>query len=244
VPPTAAVGSFLDSALGVLFPQLSPAHVPSSEALGMLVHQTQHLLVALITPVVQPQAAESISNAFTDALPSLHSLIMEDAKAILAGDPAAQSIDEVVVAYPGFYAIAAYRIAHWLRSHQVPTAPRMLTEHAHRITGVDIHPGATIGRAFVIDHGTGIVIGETTIIHDNVKIYQGVTLGALSVTKAMANEKRHPTIERNVVIYANATILGGETTVGEGSIIGGNVWLTTSVPPNSRVYHKGDLSVK
>jgi serine O-acetyltransferase len=162
---------------------------------------------------------------------------LEDAEAIFRGDPAAKSVDEVILAYPGFLAIAVYRVAHWFHNRGVPTLPRMISEHAHKLTGIDIHPGATIGRSFVIDHGTGIVIGETTVIHDNVKIYQGVTLGALSVDKSLANTKRHPTIERDVVIYANATILGGDTVVGAGSVVGGNVWLTESVSPGSRVYH-------
>ena len=129
-------------------------------------------------------------------------------------------------------------MAHFLYARSVPVIPRMLSEYAHRMTGVDIHPGATIGRSFVIDHGTGVVIGETAVIEDNVKIYQGVTLGALSVQKKLANKKRHPTIGRDVVIYANATILGGSTIVGAGSIIGGNVWITESVPSGSRIYHR------
>lgn len=245
VPPAAAVAPFVEQALGSLFPQLSPTPALSPETLGTLVGQARETLLNLLAPAVAGRdRAVQICNSFVDALPVLHSTILEDALAILAGDPAAKSVDEVIVAYPGFYAIAVYRIAHWLLVQNVPTVPRMLTEHAHRITGVDIHPGATIGGSFVIDHGTGIVIGETTVIKDHVKIYQGVTLGALSVDKSMANEKRHPTIEQNVVIYANATILGGNTVVGEGSIIGGNVWLTSSVPPQSRVYHRGDLAVK
>jgi|LakMenEpi03Aug12_release.lakeMendotaPanAssembly.Ray.scaffolds.fasta_scaffold107429_4 serine O-acetyltransferase len=241
VPPFAAVAPFIEQALGSLFPQLSPATGLSPETLATLVHRTRSTLHELLAPVVHAQDAAAVSDSFVEMLPAMHSAIFEDAKAILAGDPAAAGIDEVILAYPGFCAIAVYRIAHWLHDQKIPTVPRMLTEHAHRITGIDIHPGATIGRSFVIDHGTGIVIGETTEIADNVKIYQGVTLGALSVDKSMANAKRHPTIERNVVIYANATILGGETVVGEGSIIGGNVWLTTSVPPQSRVYHRGDM---
>ena len=240
-PPLGAVAPFIEQALGALFPQLSPTTALSPETLAALVHRTRGTLHELLAPVIGSQDTNTTCDTFVEMLPALHSAILEDAKAILAGDPAAANLDEVILAYPGFYAIAVYRIAHWLHGRKIATVPRMLTEHAHRLTGIDIHPGATIGRSCVIDHGTGIVIGETTVIADNVKIYQGVTLGALSVDKSLANAKRHPTIERNVVIYANASILGGDTVVGEGSIIGGNVWLTTSVPPQSRVYHRGDV---
>ena len=167
-----------------------------------------------------------------------------DAAAIVAGDPAAESLDEVVVAYPGFLAITIHRLAHGLHQLGVPILPRLLAEVAHTRTGIDIHPGATIGRSFCIDHGTGIVIGETAVIGDNVKVYQGVTLGALSVSKSAAGTKRHPTIEDRVVLYANATVLGGDTIVGHDSVIGGNVWLTTSVPPRSFVYHSSQVRVR
>ena len=146
--------------------------------------------------------------------------------------------------YPGFYAIAVYRVAHQLFQMGVPLLPRMLTEYAHNRTGIDIHPGAQIGKSFFIDHGTGVVVGETTVIGDNVKIYQGVTLGATHVAKSMAQKKRHPTIENNVVIYANATILGGYTVVGHDSVIGGNVWLTSSVEAHSLVYHQHQTEVR
>jgi len=191
----------------------------------------------------EPERMKGIAE-FVKALPDFHATLLEDANAIYRGDPAATNCDEVILAYPGFFAISIYRLAHWFYQRKVPIVPRMLTEYAHEKTGIDIHPGATIGSAFVIDHGTGIVIGETSIIADNVKVYQGVTLGALSVEKSFANQKRHPTIERDVIIYANATILGGETTIGRGSIIGGNVWLTKSVPPNSRVYHRSEITVR
>jgi serine O-acetyltransferase len=221
------------------------ADMDSHGILEGVVSDAARLLNALCAPVLNDQQQlKTLTDEFLDALPQFHALLLSDAEAIFRGDPAARSIDEVLLAYPGFLAIAVYRIAHWLFMKAVPTVPRMLTEHAHRLTGVDIHPGATIGEAFVIDHGTGIVIGETTVIQDNVKIYQGVTLGALSVEKSLADKKRHPTIERDVVIYANATILGGETTIGAGTIVGGNVWITASVPPNSRVYHRGDTVVK
>ncbi len=244
VPPSAAVAPFIDTTLGILFPQLALMPAPTPEILESLVDHAGEILLELAAPVLARPEAENRVEEFVDFLPMLHSLLIEDARAIAAGDPAATSIDEVIVAYPGFFAIAVYRLASWLLRSGVPTVPRMLTEHAHRVTGIDIHPGATIGPSFFIDHGTGIVIGETTVIKEHVKLYQGVTLGALSVDKTMADEKRHPTIERNVVIYANATILGGGTIVGEGSIIGGNVWLTSSVPANSRVYHRSEISVK
>jgi len=181
---------------------------------------------------------------FFGQLPSIYELLLEDAHAILNSDPAAKSIEEVVTAYPGFFATFVYRIAHLLCQQQCILLSRFFTEYAHSKTGIDIHPAAKIGHPFAIDHGTGIVIGETTVIGDYVKLYQGVTLGALNVSKSIASTKRHPTIEDGVVIYAGATILGGSTVVGAGSIIGGNVWLTYSVPPNSVVYHKSEVHVK
>ncbi|MGN6402536.1 MAG: serine O-acetyltransferase [Flavisolibacter sp.] len=199
------------------------------------------LLLELITEeeVVKKQAI-----SFFDALPSIYKQLLLDAEAILKFDPAAQSIEEVLLAYPGFYATAIYRIAHQLQSQNIKTLPRLLSEYAHSKTGIDIHPAAQIGSAFAIDHGTGIVVGETTIIGDYVKIYQGVTLGALNVDKSKAATKRHPTIEDGVVIYSGATILGGDTIIGKGSIIGGNVWITHSVPSNSVVYHKREIKIK
>ena len=160
------------------------------------------------------------------------------------GLPAAVDVDEVIRTYPGFLGIAIYRIAHHFHRAGVPVIPRVLTEHAHARTGIDIHPGASIGPSFCIDHGTGIVVGETSEIGRNVKLYQGVTLGALSVQKEMARTKRHPTVEDDVVIYAGATILGGDTVVGRGSVIGGNVWLLHSVPPNSRVYYDPETVIE
>lgn len=181
---------------------------------------------------------------FSNSLELLYLRMIEDAKAIFNGDPAAESIEEVMVTYPGFYAIVAYRLAHQLYEQNIPIVPRLFTEYAHGKTGIDIHPAAQIGHSFCIDHGTGIVIGETTVIGNNVKIYQGVTLGALSVDKAEAGVKRHPTIEDNVTIYAGATILGGKTTVGHDSVIGGNVWLIDSVEPCSTVLNKSGVNVK
>lgn len=177
-------------------------------------------------------------------LPAILEKLNLDAKSIFHNDPASTSVEEVYLCYPGFYAIAIYRFAHELYTIGFPLVPRLMTEYAHTKTGVDINPGAQIGDSFFIDHATGVVIGETTIIKNNVKLYQGVTLGALSVNKEMQNIKRHPTIEDNVTIYANATILGGQTIIGANSIIGGNVWLTKSVPANSIVSHHPEIKIK
>lgn len=179
-----------------------------------------------------------------DKIIILHQKLEDDLKAIFEFDPAAKSRAEVLISYPGFFAITVYRLAHELWLNSVPLLPRMMSEYVHSKAGIDIHPGAEIGERFFIDHGTGIVIGETSLIGNDVKIYQGVTLGALSVSKAEASVKRHPTIGNNVTIYANATILGGNTVISDGSIIGGNVWVTNSVPPNSLVYHKSEVSIK
>ncbi|NLV92887.1 MAG: serine acetyltransferase [Firmicutes bacterium] len=180
------------------------------------------------------------AHSFMQQLPAIRDILMTDVQAAYDGDPAAKSYDEIILAYPGMYAIFVHRIAHELAKLGYSLMARIMSEHAHSKTGIDIHPGATIGKSFFIDHGTGVVIGETTIIGDNVKIYQGVTLGALSFPKdkdgrVIKGQKRHPTIEDNVTIYAGATVLGGNTVVGEGSVIGGNVWLTESVPPQSLV---------
>lgn len=185
--------------------------------------------------------AEEFSLAFLEAIPEIREKLALDVQAAYDGDPAAQSLDEVIFSYPGVFAVTIYRIAHELNRMRIPVIPRMMSEYAHRETGIDIHPGAEIGQAFFIDHGTGVVIGETTSIGDNVKIYQGVTLGALSFKEgaaAMRNKKRHPTVGDNVVIYAGATILGGETVIGNDSVIGGNVWIVNSLPPNTKVMMK------
>jgi serine O-acetyltransferase len=181
-------------------------------------------------------AAELIVDNFFDELSRIRNALSLDIKAAFKGDPAAKSVEEVILSYPGFEAIMVYRLAHFFWKCQVPLIPRMMSEMVHSRTGIDIHPGAEIGESFFIDHGTGVVIGETTVIGKNVKLYQGVTLGALSVKKELADKKRHPSIEDNVTIYSGATILGGNTTIGRNSIIGGNVWLTHSVPPDSTVY--------
>ena len=182
--------------------------------------------------------AALVVDEFFEELANIRIILAKDLDAAVRGDPAAKSADEVILSYPGFQAIAVQRIAHFFYSRQVPLIPRMMSELVHRRTGIDIHPGADIGESFFIDHGTGVVIGETAVIGKNVKVFQGVTLGALSVKKDESGHKRHPTIEDDVTIYANATILGGETVIGKGSIIGGSVWITQSVPPESKVYNK------
>jgi serine O-acetyltransferase len=181
--------------------------------------------------------ARHITDEFLQELPGIRVRLQKDVKAALDGDPAAQSESEVILAYPGLAAVAVHRVANFFYRHEVPLLPRIMSEYIHHQTGIDIHPGATIGDSFFIDHGTGVVIGETTHIGQNVKLYQGVTLGALSVKKSLARKQRHPTIQDKVTIYAGATILGGETLIGHDSVIGGNVWLVTSVPPFSRVYN-------
>ena len=202
-------------------------------------------LQLLLYPVLNDEKySDEQAAAFFKTIPELYQQLLIDAQAIYEADPAAKNIDEVLVAYPGFFAIAAHRIAHQLHLQKIKLLPRIISEYAHSKTGIDIHPAAKIGKSFSIDHGTGIVIGETTTIGNNVKIYQGVTLGALSVQKEKASEKRHPTIEDNVVIYSNATILGGETIVGHDSVIGGNVWLTNAVQPFSIVFQKADVTIQ
>ena len=239
----AEVAEFYIQLLGALFPDFSSesfTDLTSFEAhLQLLQKKLKELL--LNTPSHNRAKAEEITSHLFDSLPKIHGQLEQDVIAMYAGDPAAKSASEVVKTYPGFYAIAAYRIANTLHNLGAIEIPRIITEHAHNKTGIDIHPAAKIGDHFCIDHGTGIVIGETAVIGNHVKIYQGVTLGALSVDKSDAEKKRHPTIEDKVVIYAGATILGGETTIGHDSIIGGNVWLTRSVPPHSKIYYQAKM---
>ncbi len=188
------------------------------------------------------ERGQQIAISLIHNLPQLRGMLAGDIRAAFDGDPAAQSHDEVIFSYPGLFAITVYRAAHFLHEQKVPLLPRIMTEHAHSLTGIDIHPGAEIGESFFIDHGTGVVIGATSIIGDRVRIYQGVTLGALSLRKEecerLRTEKRHPTIEDDVTIYSNATILGGRTVIGARSVIGGNVWITDSVPPDTEVFLK------
>jgi serine O-acetyltransferase len=197
-------------------------------------HETRRLDLA--APLCRGRG-EEVALEFVSRLPKIRDLLALDVQAHFDGDPAAKTLDEIIFSYPGMFAITVYRIAHELHDIGVPLVPRMMTEYAHSLTGIDIHPGARIGRSFFIDHGTGVVIGETTEIGDSVRIYHGVTLGALSPRKGqlLRGKKRHPTIEDDVTIYPGATILGGETVIGKGSVVGGNVWLTHSVAPGTRV---------
>ncbi|MEM9188030.1 MAG: serine O-acetyltransferase EpsC [Myxococcota bacterium] len=184
----------------------------------------------------EPGSGEDIVLRLFRAVPEIRRKLNTDLKAAFEGDPAAESIEEIVFSYPSLQAITAYRVAHELYKARVPMIPRILTEYAHSDTGIDIHPGAQIGESFFIDHGSGVVIGATAVIGDEVKLYQGVTLGALSVPRRGNKEKRHPTLEDKVTVYSGATILGGDTVIGKGSVIGGNVWLVDSVPPGSKVF--------
>ena len=227
---------FIHRALELLFPHFAAEVGGRAGAVTDELAALHTLLVdALRLPETHCADPDDVAERFFTALSDIRAALLLDAQAICDGDPAAHSVDEVILAYPGFFATAVYRLAHQLQGCEVPLVPRVLTEIAHRDTGIDIHPAAQIGESFAIDHGTGIVIGETAVLGARVKLYQGVTLGALSVEKRMARTKRHPTIGDDVVIYANATILGGDTVIGDGSRIGGNVWLTRSVPAHSVV---------
>jgi serine O-acetyltransferase len=245
LPDRDAVAAFADGVVSLLFPDGREAPRTPAGIRAELLARCDALRPVL-RPLgdALPDSPEALAGQFVDRLPEIHEALRLDAAAIEAGDPAAHGIHEVVLAYPGFQALAFHRIAHALHLEGIPLVPRMLSEVAHSRTGVDIHPGARIGRSCCIDHGTGVVIGETAVIGDDVKVYQGVTLGALSVSKQAAGTKRHPTIGDRVVIYAGATVLGGDTVVGHDSIIGGNVWLTHSVPPNSLVYHQSQVRVR
>ncbi len=226
----------------LLFLSLFDIETPFDENLPELARQFDRLVEMACWDPHKP--CSSAWNEYLQTLPMVLEKLNLDAMAIADCDPASLSIEEVYLAYPGFYAIAIYRLAHELYKKKFPLVPRLMTEYAHRQTGVDINPGAHIGKSFFIDHATGVVIGETAVIHDHVKIYQGVTLGALYVAKDLRETKRHPTIENNVTIYANATILGGDTVIGANSIIGGNAWLTESVPPNSTVFHSPEIKIR
>lgn len=243
-PPPEMVITFFDDLLGLLFPEFAFNRFTDEHEIQ---EQLQHCKTELRTILDHNKecvksGVSGLEDTFFEQLPGIRQLLLQDIDAIFDGDPAAKSKAEVIRTYPGFYAMAAHRIAHELLNLGVNLIPRIISEHAHRQTGIDIHPGAEIGDHFCIDHGTGVVIGETTKIGSHVKIYQGVTLGGLSVNKEDARMKRHPTIEDDVVIYAGATILGGDTVIGEGSIIGGNVWLTKSVPANSKIYYQAKMS--
>lgn len=239
---TELLATFIDDLFYVLFPErrasfsLSPIDIEAN--FSNLQCQLKRLFSVMCKD--EAECAKKIQGFFA-SLENVYESLLLDAKSFMENDPAAKSLNEVVLCYPGFKAIFCYRIAHEFYQLEIPLIPRLITEWAHSKTGIDIHPGAKIGKYFFIDHGTGVVIGETTVVGDHVKIYQGVTLGALSVHVGLKGVKRHPTIEDHVVIYSNATVLGGETVIGKGSIIGGNVWLTKSTEENSVVYHKSEV---
>ncbi len=232
----------------LVFPGFKKAEEIDSNRIRYLTGQRVNKIVSVLTKEIEKAicyknkeksggflCAEKTALSLIEEIPKIRRQIHKDVLAAFLGDPAAKSAEEVIVSYPGLDAILTYRIANFLHKNGVPVIPRIMSEYSHSRTGIDIHPGATIGESFFIDHGTGVVIGETCVIGKNVKIYQGVTLGALSVKKELQDKKRHPTIEDDVTIYANATILGGKTTIGRGSTIGGNTWVMKSVPPNSTV---------
>lgn len=245
VPSNTEIMRWAERLICVLYPQLSTCVLCSEAAVRNVFDELRSDLVNILNTATVCRLCnnEEIADAFLNGVPEIFRLLNTDIDAILAGDPAAHSSFEVIRAYPGFYALSFYRIAHALHQLKVPLLPRILTEHAHSRTGIDIHPAAQIGEYFCIDHGTGIVIGETTQIGHHVKIYQGVTLGALSVKKDLAFTKRHPTVEDHVVLYAGATILGGQTVIGHHSVIGGNVWVTETVPAGSLVYHQLETTI-
>jgi len=238
-PARRDVAAWLDDVLGFLFPELAGRRFGDLATFRGLGDALGERLVGLVRDCPDAAAiAATVADGFVAGLAQLHARLEEDADAIVAGDPAAWSRSEVIRSYPGFHAIAAHRVAHALLGDGARMLARMIAAHAHRSTGIDIHPAASIGHRCCIDHGTGLVIGETAVLGDDVKLYQGVTLGGLSVRKGDASIKRHPTIGDRVVIYAGATILGGDTVVGHDSVIGGNVWLTRSVPPFSKLTYR------
>lgn len=231
----------IESLFNMMFPVCSD---PEPLRIRNELKETVQKLHDNMVNLTNQQFADTNTELFLEKFASIRQRLREDAECYLQHDPAAKSIEEVIITYPGFFALSVHRIAHELHQLGVPLIPRLFSEYAHSKVGIDIHPGAKIGKNLFMDHGTGIVIGETTKIGDNVKIYQGVTLGALYVEKKLLNEKRHPTIEDNVVIYSNATILGGETVVGRHSTIGGGAWLTQSVIPYSLVYNSVDVKIR
>ncbi|ADY54200.1 Serine O-acetyltransferase [Pseudopedobacter saltans DSM 12145] len=245
VPSNVDIAKWAIRLIRLIFPEQAVNPIKSFDEVENAFEQIRKDLLFLLdnTHACKDCDHNLIADEFMDFIPELHRLLKTDIAAMLLGDPAANSEFEIIRSYPGFYAISFYRIANKLFRLKTPVIPRILTEYAHSKTGIDIHPGATIGENLYIDHGTGLVIGESAHIGNNVKLYQGITLGALSVEKDMAGTKRHPTVEDNVVIYSGATILGGETVIGKNSIIGGNVWLTKSVPADSIVYHLSSVQV-
>ncbi len=245
VPPNLEITSWAIQVIRLLFPEQSKKIYANVDELKSDFVRLENELCTIMqaTKACTDCDISQLAHSFFEEITVIYKKLNTDIQAIFNGDPAARSEFEVVRTYPGFFAISFYRLANCLFEMNIPLIPRILTEYAHSKTGIDIHPGASIGEYFYIDHGTGIVIGESAIIGNHVKLYQGVTLGALSIDKSMAYTKRHPTVQDHVVIYSGATILGGKTTIGHNSVIGGNVWLTKSVAPYSMVYHTPEITV-
>lgn len=245
VPSIAKTHHFINDFVNFLFPIRAERNTSLTQFEAKwedIQNQFNQLLEPLQPMLSKP--VEEIAIDFFSSVSAIHESLIKDADAYLKFDPAAKCPEEVILCYPGYYALSIYRLSHVLYNLHIPILPRVISEYAHTKTGIDIHPGAIIGDHFFIDHGTGIVIGETTIIGNNVKVYQGVTLGALYVGKELANVKRHPTIEDNVIIYAGSTILGGETVIGHDTVVGGNCWITESVTAFSVVYHKPSIVIR
>jgi serine O-acetyltransferase len=245
LPPVESTQQFVDELVIFLFP-LKGNRTVSLKSLQKELRRLRFRLSELLYPLHDDAEEEvtQVVETFFNRLPEIYEMLLSDAETFLNSDPSARGIEEVIMTFPGFYAISVYRIAHELQQLKIPLLPRIISEYIHGKTGIDIHPAAKIGSNFFIDHGTGVVIGETTEIGNNVKIYQGVTLGALYVERGLIDQKRHPSIQDDVIIYAGSTILGGKTVVGRGSVIGGNVWLTESVEPHSLVYHKPQIVIR
>lgn len=246
VPSNQTIANWASALLNLIFPERGPSTNYTQEILKGVFYESREELSQILksTKACKRNDSKAIADAFYERLPEIYRKLNTDLSSIVDGDPAAQSEFEIIRCYPGFFAIAMYRFAHELLLLKAPHIPRIITEYAHNATGIDIHPAANIGEYLYIDHGTGLVIGETCVIGNHVKLYQGVTLGALSVDKTQSNTKRHPTIGNNVVIYSGATILGGATHIGDHSIVGGNVWLTKSIPAHSTVYHQAEVKIK
>lgn len=245
VPSKELSQQFIENLVYALFPIRKNCAIDETE-IAMELDRSSVKLRELLFAIrhSMDQDPDQVLETFFSRLPEAFEQLTEDADAITKNDPAASCVEEIILCYPGFFAITVYRIAHILYELKVPVLPRILAEYAHQLTGIDIHPGASIAAPFFIDHGTGIVIGETALIGKEVRIFQGVTLGALTVEGSMANTKRHPTIEDHVVIYAGSTILGGTTVIGKHTVVGGNTWITESIPPHSVVYRNHRVLVK
>lgn len=246
VPSQVATRKFVDDLTNLMFPIRANKSISLKE-IDLHWDNLQRDFINIVTPLCKGQTdcdCNKLAESFFSEIPLIYTRLMQDANMYSHCDPASHCTEEVILCYPGFYAVMVYRISNVIQRLGVPVLPRVISEYAHSQTGIDIHPGATIGADFYIDHGTGIVIGETTVIGKNVKIYQGVTLGATFVDHELKGNRRHPTIEDNVIIYAGSTILGGDTVIGHNTVIGGNVWLTESVPAYSTVYHRPEIVIK